>query len=424
MDGSCLQYGPRMQLLDPGSPNYFNATCPGSSTCPDPNGLANCLAAARNLCQPPGCKLDESTVKTLGCVNTCSAGTPTNPSAPNRILSFSFTFSPAAVDQTPTRVTGIASQLGTPVDIDSSGFLDAVCNGPDNLLTFDLGPNPPTLAFGPLLLLDTPNAFSLAYIPDVQQTDTVVADVVGVSLYSTLSGVLKRRKQILIGTATGLEVDPNVTFSDLGAAVTISPNQARVVSFVGTSMPQAVDLSGTPVDVTMSLNDVWVVDDANVITRLASPSGTKLGELTLTGSPVAIGGGDAVETTPFPGAIVVLVKTATGGEIQLFLGGALNTSPVIVPLTTDFPNAMPVAMKAFSIGDTQYAWVALLTGMDNVVALFDLSGKKHLPEFDVHLGTLEPLAVTVGLIDAPPDASSDSIGVSQTAFLHALVKAN
>jgi hypothetical protein len=422
MNGTCLQYGQRHQLLDPMNPTYFSATCPGSTVCPDPQGPMNCLTAARQMCQAPQCLLDESTITVLGCVNTCRSDTPPNPNAPFKILSFTFTFTPIAVDANPLRTTPIDSTFGTPVAIDLAGFLDAVTNTPDNLLAFDLATDPPNPAFSPLALLDRPNTFSLSEVPDFV-VDTVVADVIGVSLYNTLNGHLTRKKQITIGNATGLEVAPDVNLSDLSAALTISPNQARVVPLGNVSPPSAVALSGTPVDVTMSLSDVWVVDGASVITRLASPAGTMLGQKSLTGTPVAIGGGKAVDTIPFPGAIVVLMKTATGGEIQLFLGGALNTTPIAVPLTTDFPNASPVAMKAISIGDTQYAWVALLTGMNNTVALFDLSEKKHLPAFDMHLGTQEPLAVAVGLADQP-NGDPDTIGVSQTAFLHVLVKTN
>lgn len=431
MNGQCMQYGPRRWLTDPGISNYFSAECPGYTSCDDPNALTKCMQAATKRCEPPACLLDTTSVQKLGCTNTCSAGTPTDPNARYRILSYSFTFTPAMIDATPKRVTGISSQLGIPVAIEASGFLDAVTNGPNNLAVFDLMPEPPappTLMFSGLLSNGRPNAFAIEELPDFL-SDVVVADPNGLALYSSDGGMIELKKNLKLGMTTGFDLDPNVTFSDLGAAITISPNRVRVVPLSGTPMPTITELSGTPADVTMSLNDVWAihtdVSGSGVITRLASPSGTKLGERAISGTPIAIGGGADVETTPFPGAIVVLVETPTGAELQLFLGGALNTAPIVFPLSTaDFMNAKPVAMKAITIADKQYAWVALLTSSEPVVALFDLQLRQHLATFDVRLGTLEPLAVAVGLIDIPEEPPPAPEPPPPRNFLHVLVTAN
>jgi hypothetical protein len=161
---------------------------------------------------------------------------------------------------------------------------------------------------------------------------------------------------------------------------------------------------------------------------------------------------------------VLLVATnadgKTGPQLQWFLNGSLTASPVIVDLS-DFPKgATPIKMKLITVGGIQYAWIALLAGSKNIVALYDLATKSHLSQFDVDLGTLEPLAVTVGIgpgrvfhcrnlkddmgnpaicmVDsdcntpAPPRDPTDTCDPfdpddmedSTTAFLHVLVKRN
>jgi hypothetical protein len=114
------------------------------------------------------------------------------------------------------------------------------------------------------------------------------------------------------------------------------------------------------------------------------------------------------------------VRTASGGEFRVFLGGHLNAPPRIVPFAGS-PSATPKAMKVITIDNTQFAWVALLDGSRSTIALFNLATGARMPAFDVDLNALEPLAITAG---APEAGDSDTFVGTTTAFLHVLVKSN
>lgn len=82
-------------------------------------------------------------------------------------------------------------------------------------------------------------------------------------------------------------------------------------------------------------------------------------------------------------------------------------------------------MKFVVIDNVQYAWVALLTGTTNVIALYNLATKTHVKALDVDLNALEPVALTAGLPGVCTlCGSNDSFNGTQTAFLHVLVKTN
>jgi hypothetical protein len=205
------------------------------------------------------------------------------------------------------------------------------------------------------------------------------------------------------------------------------PSRAFIVQ-LGTQVPPVTfELPGEPVGVTATASDTWVLSrteapEGGFISWLSVPSGALIRQLPLTGKLVSIGGGSML-TTASPGAIVVLVDTGTGAEFRWFVDGSLDAAPIVFPLA-EFPNAQPKRMRLFRVGGTLYAWVALLAGNDNVIALYNLEDRRHVDGFDVRLGTLEPLAVAVGIFARPPPQDPDSLPTGQTAFLHVLVRTN
>lgn len=458
-DGTCLQYGSAHSLSATPGGNDFDTACPGSSDCPDPNAAAECLAQAQALCTPPQCQLDPTSIMAVGCAKTCesvivgggggtggggggggSGGSGSNTAAPYQILSFEFTFADGSIGQTPMFTTPIPAALGTPLGIAPAGFLDVLTSTPNKLIAFDLSQNmnPPPQVFA----LDLPvasNSFVVANFFSLI-ADTGMADVQGLSLYSTRNAILTTKKTIALGGSTSsMALDPNVANSEAAACLTpgTTPPSATVLTLDSTlATPAPFALSGTPKGLTMDSSDAWVLDTSaagSVITRLVVPSppaGTSsIGSEPIPDTPISIGGGAAQQgSSPAPGAVVVLATTASGeGEFEEFFGGAVDTPPTVIPLTS-YPPAIPVGStpkkaSVLTIGGIQYAWVVLLEGTDNVVALFDLANKTHVDSFDVHLGILEPVAVSIGLASGAKPAN-DAIAVSQTAFVHVLVKAN
>lgn len=434
LDNQCLGYGNPTTL----QPDPFDGGCVSNQTCPTPVG--QCTTIAANLCREPHCKLVPNGVSVVTCgARTCgvilnppggqnrpSPGqtVPDDPKAPFRLLSFQFTTASNFIHQNPpTRVIPISSSFGKPIAIDATGFLFTVTNFPDTIIGYDVMPNPPTFAIPPLTLIDSPNTFALTDAP-LLLGNTVVGDIVGLSLYDVKAMTAKRTRQARAGPIVGLDLDPNFAMTNTAVGLTISPNTSNIVQFAVDQKPKSTKLPGTSVDVTMGTDDVWVITSSapgsGTISRLANPTGTVLAAHSFAdGDPIAIGGGGGVTNT-IPGAIVMLAKTQLGGELRLFQAGNVNAPPMVIPFM-DFPLAEPKALKIVTIDNTQYAWVALLVGTTNVVALFNLQAKTHLGAFDVDLNALEPLAVLAGVPSLP---DSDVFSGTDTAFLHVLVKSN
>lgn len=409
------------------------------------------MQIAQKECQAPQCLLDANSVKVAGCNKVCSDIIPggggggtvggsggsggkdggVTTTASYQILSYQFQFQPSSIDQTPSRVTDLPAQLGTPKAIDSSGFLDAVTNTPDTILAYDLTNQPPVPVFPPKALPTTPNTLLVQDLPD-ELADSIVGDAVGVSVYDTSKTAVVRRKQFMLGPTVNMSLDPTVCVTDYATFLTKSPNTASVVTMSQVTAPPApYQLSGSPRGATMTNGDTWVINatttGSGVITRLSVPAGILINSHATAGDPIGVGGAPATTTATFPGAIVVVDAVATGTEFEEYLGGALNTTPTTFTMNADFPNAKPIKAKIFTIAGTQYAFVALLTGMNsNKVVLYDLAAKKYLPAFDVNLGTVQPLALALGIAKKTcAGVSSDDItGINQTAFLHVLVKTN
>ncbi len=349
---------------------------------------------------------------------------PDDPNAPYRVLSFAFTISPQFVEQNPpTRATPIAALQGTPVALDISGLVGVVTELPSTFIGYDIATQPPTFAIPPQSLVDVPTTLAIAE-PQGLLGNAVVGDVVGVSLYDISPTSAKRTANVKLGPVKALDVDPQFAITANVAVLTSGPLALRTQAL--SQKPFPLSLSGNGVDLTMNTNDVWAALEAptgTTVVRADATSASPLGQAAFAGKPVAIGGANGVDTS-IPGAVIVLVDTPVGPELRWFLGGAVNTPPVSLPLT-DFPNATPVGMKVVVIDNVQYAWVALLTGTTNVVALYDLATKAHVKALDVDLNSLEPLALTAGLPGVCPlCGSDDSFDGTQTAFLHVLVKTN
>lgn len=439
LNNTCARYGAAQALVEPGrGGDFFSGGCVVNEKCDD---VPTCDAIAHRLCQEPQCRIVAGSTAISQCAkDTCGGiggggvgggggGSPqpppgpgdfNDPTAPYRIMSFSFTTSTIETNP-PTRTVFIGTDKGEPAAIDVSFLLFTATQGPDTLIGFDLNPKPPSAIVPPQPLVSTPNTFSLADSP-LLLGNVVVADQTGLSLYYQNNGTIKRTKVSQCGNSVGLDTDENFAASSTAVALT-APSPKLCFARLSDQTADAISLDGDPVDLSVNSQDVWVVastgDGTGKISRFANPGSTELGSHEIVGDPIAIGGATLVGST-LPGAVVSLVKTDVGGEFQLYLGGNVNAEPRKLSFS-GFPLASPKAMKVFAIDNTEHAWVALQANGKNLVALYNLATGDRVAALDVDLDALEPVALTVGILGSPPD-SQDNLPSTGTAFLHVLAK--
>ncbi len=311
-----------------------------------------------------------------------------------------------------------------PIGLDARGYLFTMTHFSDQAFAFDVANK--TFVYPQSTVPNgLPNVFQ---VPDLGLASATVTSgtTVGFAHYAFSSSGLKEIGQTAaLGPAAAIDSYPDfATANDIAGAygpqgwavyVQFGANTNKVSNpaFLG---------SVTPVDVTIGSTNFWVasktVPGAGTIQKFANQSAQSVGStLAFTdGEPMALGGGDTVDTTS-PGAIVMLVKTATAGELRVFPGGNLAGTPSVIGL-----QAEPVAMKVFAIDNVQYAWVAVLAGNTNLVRLYNLATAQNLSKFDIDLKGFHPLFVTTGVPGSPPDSDPCTCFLSTAnAFLHVLV---